>query len=251
MVTQVCRRNKEKIMTVRILLGSVLAGVMLNGVVLVAMAREVRVSLEDLPDAVRETILAQAAGDRIVEIERETRGDKTTYEAEFRRDGREMEIKVAEDGTLLGTAVDDDDDEDDLKLSDLPREAQRSLREAAHGARILGVEREREGVVVVYEASWRRNGSRFEAEVLADGTLLEIEELIALENAPAGVQAAAGEHFAGQNVIVAKKMIVVYELETRVDGKEVELYVSPTGKVLSLQDEDDDGDDDDDDDDGR
>ena len=71
------------------------------------------VTIEQVPGAVKATILKEAAGAKITEIERETRGGKVVYEAEFVKDGKEIEITVAADGTLLSRQVDDDDDEDD------------------------------------------------------------------------------------------------------------------------------------------
>ena len=48
------------------------------------------------------------------QIEKETKGERTVFEAEFVKDGKEIEIKVAPDGTLLKRKVErEDDDEDD------------------------------------------------------------------------------------------------------------------------------------------
>jgi hypothetical protein len=66
------------------------------------------------------------------------------------------------------------------------------------------------------------------------------------------VRAAIAKHFgAGTKVVVEKTMIVVYEVEARIDGKEKELLIFPTGRVHeeSDDDHDDDGDDDNDDED--
>ena len=70
-----------------------------------AWAKEERVSLEDCPQAVQDTILKEANGATITEIEREIENGKTVYEAEWMEDGMEVEITVAEDGTLLEREV--------------------------------------------------------------------------------------------------------------------------------------------------
>jgi len=70
-------------------------------------------SLDQLPDAVAKTIREAAGGAPIREIERETKGSSTIYEAEIVIDGKEIEIEVAPDGTLLGKEADDEDDDDD------------------------------------------------------------------------------------------------------------------------------------------
>ena len=85
---------------------------------------ESEVSMKDLPKAVADAIAKAAAGAKIEKIEREeTRAvvragklvkldqPEVTYEAEFRKDGKEIEIEVAPDGTILKTE-DEDDDED-------------------------------------------------------------------------------------------------------------------------------------------
>jgi uncharacterized membrane protein YkoI len=58
-------------------------------------------AMEDLPPAVLETVKAESAGGEIKELALETEGGKTFYEVEFKKDGKEHEIKIAEDGTVL------------------------------------------------------------------------------------------------------------------------------------------------------
>ena len=224
-----------------------------------AEEHEEEVTLDQVPAAVKATILKEAAGAKIREIERETKDGKTVYEAEFLVDGKEVEVKIAPDGTLLGRhpeeqGDDDDDDEedgeDDLTIDQVPEPARGALLRLAGGEKIIEAEREREHGVIVYEAAWMANGTEHGAAVTADGTLIEIEETIPVDQAPAAVRAAIGQQFpAGAKVVVEKKMVVVYEAEARIDGKEKEVLIFPTGRVLHGDDEDDEGDDDDDEDD--
>src|SRR5579862_3073521 len=62
---------------------------------------EDRVALEQLPAPVRATLQQRAAEGKIDEVKKETEKGKTTYEAEATIGGKEYEIEVAEDGTLL------------------------------------------------------------------------------------------------------------------------------------------------------
>jgi len=71
------------------------------------------VSIDQVPAAVKATILKEAQGGTIKEIERENEDGRIIYEAEVIIDGQEVEIEVAADGTLLSKEVEDDDDEDD------------------------------------------------------------------------------------------------------------------------------------------
>ncbi|MBE3133791.1 MAG: hypothetical protein IMZ55_09970 [Acidobacteria bacterium] len=76
---------------------------------------EKKVTIDQVPAAVKDTIVKEAGGNTITEIEEETKDGVTTYEAEWKADGKEIEIKVAADGKLLKKEVetDDGDDEDD------------------------------------------------------------------------------------------------------------------------------------------
>jgi len=64
-------------------------------------------SLEQVPDAARKTIQEQVASGTIEEIDRDVEGGQTVYEVEYRdASGKEFELKVAEDGRLLGNRHD-------------------------------------------------------------------------------------------------------------------------------------------------
>lgn len=99
-------------MLAHIKVGLVAAAVMLAQV-LPAAAKEEKVKLSDCPAAVQKTIKEQAEGGKILEIEKETKKDgSVVYEAEIKKsDGKKIEIEVAEDGKLLDTEVEDDEDD--------------------------------------------------------------------------------------------------------------------------------------------
>jgi uncharacterized membrane protein YkoI len=69
---------------------------------------EEEVTLDEAPAAVQATILKHAQGGTIEEIERETEDGQVVYEAEVEINGKEYEIEVAADGTLLEIEEDDD-----------------------------------------------------------------------------------------------------------------------------------------------
>jgi len=217
----------------------VLAGVGLIVAMAIAgqMAKEAdeeKVSLDQVPPAVRATILKAAEGGTIKEIERESRNGKTIYEAEIVRNGKETEIKVAEDGTLLGTKVEEEDEEEDeLSLEQVPDAAREAILRAAKGAKIEEVERETENGLTLYEAEWRINGRKCAVEVTADGTVVELEESVNIKAVPAAVRRAAESAFGKTAGLKAeKKTITLYELEGRIGQKKREVLISPTGKVL-------------------
>lgn len=81
-------------------------------VVVGAWAAEKRVKLDELPAAVKATILKEAGTSRVDEVNEVTCDKQVTYEAEFKAGGKEVEVKVAPDGRLLKREAEADDDKD-------------------------------------------------------------------------------------------------------------------------------------------
>jgi hypothetical protein len=70
------------------------------------------VEMRDLPAAVQKTFQDNLGGGTVTETAKETEGDKTYYEAQVQKSGCEkVEIKVAEDGTLIGLGKEEEDDD--------------------------------------------------------------------------------------------------------------------------------------------
>jgi putative PepSY-like beta-lactamase-inhibitor len=123
-------------------------------------------------------------------------------------------------------------DDEKIPPDQVPAAARRALEQQAGGAKFTEIEREVEHGVTVYEAEWIVQGAEHEASVSADGELLEIEETVPLEKVPAAVREAIAKHLGGAaNMEIEKTTIVNYEVEAKVDGKNKELYISPTGQV--------------------
>ena len=137
--------------------------------------REKEVSIEQVPDAVKAALLAEAKGATIREIEMDTEDGRMVYEAEVMIDGVEVEIRVAADGTLLGRETDDDDengddddedddgddadhdeDEDDgeqqVSMESLPSAVKATILKEAAGRDIKEIVKEAQDGHVVYEA---------------------------------------------------------------------------------------------------
>ena len=74
---------------------------------------EVKMSLDDVPDAARQAILREAAGAPVREVEREQEGGRVVYEAEVTAGGRAREIEVDADGNVLPEEPEDGDDGED------------------------------------------------------------------------------------------------------------------------------------------
>ncbi|NQT87413.1 PepSY-like domain-containing protein [bacterium] len=114
-----------------------------------------------------------------------TEGGKTFYEAEFEAGGKEVEIKVAPDGKLLGREIededddedgdDDDDDEEAVSIDQVPAAVKATILKEAAGAKIEEIEKETKGGKTVYEAEFVVGGKEVEIEVAPDGKLLKRE----------------------------------------------------------------------------
>lgn len=74
---------------------------------------DVAVSIDQVPAPVKDAILAQAQGGKIVKIEVEDENGKKVYDAEILLDGKTTEVEIAADGTLLPKDADDDKEEKD------------------------------------------------------------------------------------------------------------------------------------------
>lgn len=148
--------------------------------------QEKQISIEQVPAAVKATILAQAQGGVINEIEEEVVNGQTIYEAEVIVDGREVDIQVTADGTLLGTETENDDegdedaddneeeneDEEEVALDAVPAAVKATILNEAAGAEIKEIEKEAEDGRTIYSAEVLINGQKVDFEIAPDGTLL-------------------------------------------------------------------------------
>ena len=73
-----------------------------------------KLAMTDLPPAVQKTIQDNLAGGTVTETTKETKDGKTYYEAQVQKSGGEkVEIKVAENGSLIGVGKEKEEDDDD------------------------------------------------------------------------------------------------------------------------------------------
>jgi hypothetical protein len=60
-----------------------------------------QIGIDDVPKAVKETVLEKAGSNKIKEVEMTTEGDKTTYEAKWMENGKAIRLKVSPDGKII------------------------------------------------------------------------------------------------------------------------------------------------------
>ena len=73
---------------------------------------DVKVKIEDCPKAVQETIKKEVGNGKIEDITKDAEDGKTSYEADVEIGGKDYEIKVAEDGTLISKKLEKADEGD-------------------------------------------------------------------------------------------------------------------------------------------
>lgn len=129
-----------------------------------------------------------------------------------------------------------------VKLDKIPAAARDALTKLAGSAKIEEVAMEDEDGVKVYEGAWQVKGVGHEAVVTENGDLVETEQIVDLDAIPNAVQRVAKKSFPkGTKLKVEKKTVVLYEVEAKINGKEKEVLVAPTGQRVEIEQEDHEG----------
>jgi hypothetical protein len=76
---------------------------------------EQEIKFADAPAAVQKTLTKEAGGAKIETVDKEMKNGKTIYETDVTIDGKEYEICVAPDGTLISKKLEDADEEHEDK----------------------------------------------------------------------------------------------------------------------------------------
>lgn len=162
--------------------------------------------LEDLPPAVQKTVRDQSGGQKIADIDRETRTGRIVWEVEFEKEGKNTEIHVADDGNLMpesdsafartqdqtGTAARPGEGPTatgtpagtqtgrsgiamatGTKWEDLPKAVQDKAMQFGGKDKVADIDREDLRGKLAYEIEFRRQGRNLEIHFGEDGTILE------------------------------------------------------------------------------
>jgi len=125
-----------------------------------------------------------------------------------------------------------------LKRSDLPPAVGKTADAQSAGATVRGYSSETEDGQLEYEVALTVNGHGKDVAIAPDGTVLEVEEEVALDSLPAAVRAgltqAAGAGKIGKVESLTKKgVLVAYEAHVLTGTKRSEVQVGPDGKPLA------------------
>ncbi len=125
-----------------------------------------------------------------------------------------------------------------IKRSDLPPAVEKTVAAQSEGATIRGFSTEKENGQTLYEVELMVNGHGKDISMAADGSIVEIEEQVALDSLSADVK--AGLHAkSGKGKILKvesltkKDKLVAYEAQVDTNGKKSEIQVGPDGKPLA------------------
>jgi len=124
-----------------------------------------------------------------------------------------------------------------IKRSELPPAVEKTVAAQSAGATIRGFSIEKENGQILYEAELTVNGHSKDISMTADGSIVEIEEQVALDSLPAevkaGLQAKAGNgKILKVESLTKKDKLVAYEAKVETNGKKTEVQVGPDGKPL-------------------
>ncbi|HYL83319.1 MAG TPA: hypothetical protein VE263_03720 [Candidatus Angelobacter sp.] len=144
-------------------------------------------------------------------------------------------IAIAAGGLLLAGAS--SAQEKKIKRSDLLPAVEKTVAAQSAGATIKGFSTEKENGQTIYEAEMTVNGHSKDISMIADGSIIEIEEQVALDSlsadVKAGLQAKAGNgKILKVESITKKGKLVAYEAKVDTNGKKSEVQVGPDGKPL-------------------
>jgi hypothetical protein len=144
-------------------------------------------------------------------------------------------IAMAASGLLLAGSA--SAQEKKIKRSDLPPAVEKTVAAQSEGATIRGFSTEKEKGQTFYEVEMTVNGHSKDVLIAADGTVVEVEEQVALDSlsaeVKAGLQARAGKGKILKVESVTKKgKLVAYEAQVGSNGKKSEVQVGPDGKPL-------------------
>ena len=124
-----------------------------------------------------------------------------------------------------------------IKRSDLPPAVEKTVAAQSAGATIRGFSTEKEKGQTLYEVELTVNGHSKDISMAPDGSIVEVEEQVALDSlspeVKAGLQAKAGKgKILKVESITKKDKLVAYEAQVDTNGKKSEVQVGPDGKPL-------------------
>jgi uncharacterized membrane protein YkoI len=232
------KRQKREMMRLAIVCAALMGGTL--------AARADKVPLAQVPAAVQKAIKAQAQGETVQDVERETQNGQNVYEAEFKREGINRRVKFAEDGSVLpnGNAAGAFKTEPTVALNQLPTAVQKTIREQQAGRTVEDIDKETWNGQTVYEVEFKERGPNSRIHIAPDGTLVmdkpgAVKSMFKgtqLSDTPKPVQAAVKRLAGSAEIADVDKETwqgrPAYEVEISREGMNREILLAEDGSLL-------------------
>jgi uncharacterized membrane protein YkoI len=213
---------------------------------IVEIEEELPLSL--LPPEARNSILSAYPNAEIEEIERKT---VIHYELELKNEAKEFEVRILENGFLLGEEVEEAEEEEanekeeqeekgDITWEELPQSVRKAIEAHKEGVRPVGIECEKVKGRVFYEAEYEEaDGVQHEIRVDETGQIVEIEDEIPASQVPAAILKKVESLHPGVTIEeVELKQSTFYVVEIEEGDKETEVKVLANGLILGVEEDD-------------
>ncbi len=133
-----------------------------------------------------------------------------------------------------------EEDDKPVKWEDVPAPVAKAIKAAAGEAKLETVVLGDEDGVPAYETTWMTGGHKHEIAVAKDGTVLGLEEIITLAEAPEAIRAAiskeAGNNKVGEVEKVIAKGKTTFEATIEKGKGKLVVTLDEEGKVLERED---------------
>lgn len=128
-----------------------------------------------------------------------------------------------------------------IDRSALPPAVEKTVEIQSQGATIKGFVTDTENGKTTYEVEMTFNGHGKDIEIAKDGSVLEVEEEVALESLPAAAKSALEKRAAGGKVVKVEAQsrggkLVAYEGQIAKGAKKSEILVTPNGNPAKDED---------------
>ena len=131
-----------------------------------AQNSEKKVTMKDLPEAVRKTVQEQSKGATLRGLAKEIEDGKTFYEAELKVNGHNKDVLIDPTGAVVEI-------EEQVALASLTPNVRVTIQKAAGKGKVLIVESiTKNNTLEAYEAQISRAGKKSEIKVAPDGQLV-------------------------------------------------------------------------------
>ncbi len=224
-----------------------------------AAAADERLTEEQLPIAVRQTLQGTHLGGTLKQITRQVMDGRLVFEVEIEREKMpNRHLRIAEDGSFvrepvvpfadtgkLPVTLPELEFEPPLRLEDLPRIVQETAKTQARGRQIADIDRETWNGRSVYEVEFKSRGPNARIYIGEDGRLVREPTSrgqnpgylgLQLQQTPPAVQAAVRKAIGDREIVDIDRKLSeagpIYRVELKAPNGAEEVRVREDGTVL-------------------